>query len=156
MTRHILTTLGFALLLGACGDKAADAGEGGDSTAAMTEAEPAPTIPRVMAIDVGLAADSMGQIIGGAGEIFPNPDTLYVAVRTQNTDEGASLTVRLLQGDRTIESVAATTGAPDANRMARTLAKLPAAATAKAGRYRVEVLLDSVSQGIRDITIGTN
>lgn len=156
MTRQIMTTLGFALMLGACGDKAPEADAGPDSAAMAAATASAPTIPRVMGIDVGLAADSMGQIIGGAGEVFPNPDTLYVAVRTQNTEAGAPITVRLMQGDRVIESVSTEAGAPDESHSGRAVAKLPSAAKAATGRYRVEVLLDSVSQGIREITLGTN
>jgi len=156
MTRQILTTLGLAAILAACGDKAPEAEATGDSTATMAEAQAAPTIPRVMAIDVGLAADSLGQIIGGSGEVFPQPDTLYVAVRTQNTEAGAPLTVRLKQGDRTVESVSVAAGTPDASHTARALAKLPAAATAPHGKYQVEVLLDTLSQGIREITLGVD
>ncbi len=156
MTRQILTTLGIAALLAACGDKAPEAEAAGDSSAAMAAESPAPTIPRVMAIDVGLAADSMGNILGGSGEVFPQPDTLYVAVRTQNTEEGAPVTVRLMRGDRTVESVSVAAGSPDAAHTAKALAKLPSAATAAHGKYSVEVLLDTVSQGIREITLGVD
>ena len=153
MTRSVLLSLGLAATLVACGSDAADDAATEDSTAAAM-ADSLPRDPRVTAIDVGLAADSLGQIIGGVMESIPEADTLYVAVRTQYTPASAPITVRLLRGDRTIESVDVAAGAPDADDVGRVVALLPSAATAGAGSYRIEVLLDGVSQGIRDITIG--
>lgn len=152
MTRHVLLSLGLATALLACGSDA-DGGATEDSTAAAA-ADTTPRNPRVAAIDIGLAADSMGNIVGGVSESFPTPDTLYVGVRTQYTPAGAPLTVRLLRGDQTVESAEIAAGSPDADDIGRAVAMLPAAAAAQAGSYRVEVLLDGVSQGIREITIG--
>jgi hypothetical protein len=154
MTRHILMTLGLAASLIACGSDAGDDDSGQDSLAAMA-ADTIPREPRVLAIEVGLAADSLGRIVGGVLESFPTPDTLFVAVRTQYTPAGAPLTVRLLQGDRTVDSTEIRAGEPDASQTGRAVASLPAAANASPGSYRIEVLLDGVSQGIREITLGS-
>lgn len=153
MTRHVLLLLGLATTLVACGSDA-DGDAAAEDSAALAAADTTPRNPRVAAIDVGLAADSMGNIVGGVSESFPNPDTLYVSVRTQYTPAGATLTVRLLRGDQTVESTDISAGVPDADEIGRAVAMLPAAATAQAGSYQVEVLLDGVSQGIREIAIG--
>lgn len=153
MRRHALLTLGLAATLAACG---ADAGEDAAATdsANAAAADTMPRNPRVAAIDIGLAADTAGHIVGGVMESFPIADTLFVGVRTQYTPAGAPITVRMLSGDRTVESVETTAGAPDAEDIGRVVVQLPAAATAAAGTYRIEVLLDGTSQGIREVTIG--
>ncbi len=153
MTRHALLSLGLAATLVACGTEAGEEAAAGDS--AVAAADTMPRLPRVTAIDIGLAADSAGRIVGGVLEQFPEPDTLFVAVRAQYTAAGTPLTVRLLRGDRTIETVEVAAGAPDSDDVSRAVVQLPSAATAAAGAYRVEVLLDGVSQGIREITIGS-
>lgn len=153
MTRHLLLSLGLATALVACGSDAADEAAADDTTAVA--ADTIPRVARVAAIEVGLAADSLGHIVGGVMESFPTPDTLYVGVRTQYTAAGTPITVRLMQGQRTVESVDVVAGAPDANDVGRAIALLPSAATARSGGYRIEVLLDGVSQGIREITLGS-
>lgn len=152
MPRH-LAILPLAFLLAtACGDQPADDATP-DSTGTAVATEPAPTVPRVMAIDVGRAIDEGGRIMGGGVETFPEADTIYVHLRTEHVSEGTALTVRLLEGDRTLESVDVTSGAPDAGMIGEATATLPAGATLRPGAYRVEVLLDGASQGIREITI---
>src|SRR5690606_40533857 len=53
----------------------------GDSTAAI--APEIPRNPRIIAWDAGLAADSVGQLIGGAYQVIENADTLYISVRAE-------------------------------------------------------------------------
>lgn len=153
MPRH-LALLPLALLLAtACGDQPAEEAGAADSTTTAAAA-PMPTTPRVMAIDVGRAIDESGRIMGGGVERFPEADTLFVHVRTEHVAAGTPLTVRLLAGDRTVESVEVAAGAADADAVGEATATLPAGATLGAGTYRVEVLLDGASQGIREIIIG--
>ncbi len=155
--RNLLATLACITAIAACGDKGGnDDAAANDTTAAMAPADTGPKIPRVMAIDVGLAADSLGRIVGGSLESFPEPDTLFVGVRTENTAAGTPVTIRLLQGTKTLESVTTPTGTPDEAGAARAMASLPAAAKVPAGSYRIEVLLDTVSQGVREIAIGAH
>jgi hypothetical protein len=150
MTRHAL--LAVALLAAtACGDRQ-EAETTSDDTAVAVAPE-MPRNPHVMAIDIGLAVDSLGRVIGSSYESVPQPDTLYVSVRTQHVAAGAPLTVRLLQGDRTVQSVDVAAGTPDASGIGRATAMLPSAATAAPGDYRVEVLLEGASQGIRELRI---
>jgi hypothetical protein len=78
---------------------------------------------------------------------------VYVAVRTKHVPAGTPIVVRLMQGDRNIESVDVVSGTPDAEAEARMLARLPAGATLSVGAYQVEVLLDGVSQGIRPLSV---
>lgn len=151
MNRISLVPLALLTLTIACGDKSGDADTVTDSATAI--APEIPRNPRVIAIDVGLAADSLGRIIGGTYESIQGPDTIYVSVRTQHVAAGSPITVMLKQGDRTIESVNVTSGTPDAEAVGRAVAILPAGATLPLGAYQVEVMLDTVSQGIRALTV---
>ena len=151
MNRLSLVPLALLALTVACGDKAGNGDTAADSATAV--APELPRNPRVIAIDVGLAADSIGRIIGGTYETIQAADTVFVSVRTQYVAAGAPIVVRLLQGERTIESVNATSGTPDADGVARVLTTLPAGATLAVGSYQVEVMLDGVSQGIRPLAV---
>src|SRR5690606_18530833 len=127
----------------------------GDSTAAI--APEIPRNPRIIAWDAGLAADSVGQLIGGAYQVIENADTLYISVRTQYVAAGTPISI-VMRDSRgtTIDSAATTSGTPDADAMSRVLVTLPAAATAAPGQYQIEAILDGVSQGMRPMAIGTN
>ena len=151
MNRTSLLPLALLALTIACGDKAGDADAAADSATAI--APEIPRNPRVIAIDVGLAADSLDRIIGGTYESIQGADTIYVSVRTQHVAAGTPITVMLKQGERTIESIDVTSGTPDAEAVGRALAILPAGATLALGAYQVEVMLDGVSQGIRALTV---
>lgn len=151
MNRTALVPLALLALTVACADKSGDGDMTTDSATAV-----APEVPRnatVIAIDVGLAADSLGRIIGGTYETIQAPDTVFVSVRTRYVAVGAPIIVRLMQGERTIESVDVTSGTPDAEGVARVLATLPAGAGLAVGSYQVEVLLEGVSQGIRALSV---
>ena len=151
MNRTALVPLALLALTIACGDKG---GEGDTTTDSATAVAPeVPRNPRVMAIDVGLAADSLNRIIGGTYESIQAPDTVFVSVRTQYVAAGAPIAVRLMQGERVIESVDLTSGTPDQDGVARALATLPAGASLAVGSYQVEVMLDGVSQGIRALSV---
>lgn len=152
MTRPVLFATALVLLATACGDRPeSDVPAGGDSGAAV--APEMPRNPHVMAIDIGLAVDSLGRVIGSSFESVPEPDTIFVSVRTQYVAAGAPLTVRLFQGERTVQSVDVAAGTPDQSGIGRATAMLPAAAGVSPGDYQVEVLLDGVSQGIRDLKV---
>lgn len=152
MNRISLMPLALLALTTGCGDKSGETDTAGDSTTAI--APEIPRNPRVMAIDVGLAADSLGRIIGGTYESIQAADTVFVSVRTQYVAAGAPITVRLMQGERTIESVDVVSGAPESDAVGRVLATLPGGAKLSPGSYQVEVLLEGVSQGIRALTVG--
>jgi hypothetical protein len=151
MNRTSLIPLALLALTIACGDQSGEPDMAGDSATAV--APEIPRNPRVVAIDVGLAADSLNRIIGGTYETIQAADTVYVGVRTQYVPAGTPIVVRLMQGDRNIEAVDAVSGAPDAEGEARVLVRLPAGATLSVGAYQVEVLLDGVSQGIRPLSV---
>jgi hypothetical protein len=151
MTRISLFASALLVTLAACGGDGMDEGATDTTTVAV---DTLPKLPRVVAIDLGLAADSMGHIVGGVLESFPASDTVYVSVRTQYTPEGTPVTVRLLRGEALVQSVDMGAGAPNADSVGMVAVPLDATATASAGGYRIEVLLDGASQGIREITIG--
>ncbi len=144
-----LRSAALLLLAAACGGDAPDAD---DTTEMPEEAVAAPIEPRIMAIDIGIAVDSSGQIMGAGVESFPTADTLHVAVRTQAAAAGASLGIRMMRGTMTLDSTGATVGAPDADGIARTSVAFPKAATVPAGSYKVEVFLDGASGGIREFS----
>jgi hypothetical protein len=152
MTRSslVLSTLVLAGVM-ACGDGSPPPGGPKEDSAAAVA--PEPKNPHVMAIDLGRATDSTGAIIGGTLETFPELDTLYVSVRTQYVETGAPIVVRLLQGETALGSQNLTAGTADSMGVARAVAIFPGAAKRGEGTYRVEVLLDTLSAGIREFTV---
>lgn len=154
MTRSslVLSTLVLAGAM-ACGDGSPP--PGGPALESAVVAVPEPKNPHVMAIDLGRAADSTGVIVGGTLERFPELDTLYVSVRTQYVEAGAPIIVRLLRGSNALASQNLTAGTADSAGVARAVAIFPGAAKRGDGSYRVEVLLDSLSAGIREFTVTT-
>lgn len=135
----------------ACADKSGGEAAVEDSVTAIAPA--IPRTPRVMAIDVGYAVDSLGRIIGGTYETTQIADTIYVSVRTQFAPAGIPLEVRLNQGSRTVESVRAETVAPNEEDVGRVVFTLPSGASMTPGNYQVEVLLDGISQGARPLAM---
>jgi hypothetical protein len=148
---HMLRPIALLLLATACGGDAP--APDADAEAAATDAAEAPampTEPHVMAIDIGIAVDDSGRIMGAGVEAFPDPAPLYVSIRTQATPVGTPLSARLLAGTRTVDSVGSTAAAPEASGVGRTTLQLAKAADLAPGEYRVEVFLDGVSVGIRE------
>lgn len=134
----------------ACGDNSSPNGGAGDSSnVAVIEA---PSAPRIVAIDVGRALGDSGRILGSGVEHFPETDTLYVGIGASYVVAGTPISVRLLSGAKVLETVNVTATAPGEDGNAHMVAVLPSAATVNAGKYSVEVLLDGVSQGIREFT----
>jgi hypothetical protein len=154
MRRHFaLATIASTLVLAACGgDDAAEQSRVQDSIAADSANQPRNAA--VTSIEFGLATDSTGRITGGSQENFPAPDTLYVSVRTRYVAEHAPIMVRLSKANAVIDSVSIMSGAPDETDTARSLATFPGAASLEMGVYQIEVLLEGVSQGIREVRFG--
>ncbi|HET9066454.1 MAG TPA: hypothetical protein VFN22_11595 [Gemmatimonadales bacterium] len=134
----------------ACAPKAAeDAGSQDSTNVAVIDV---PASPRIVSIDIGRALDANNHIMGGGVERFPHGDTLYVALGASHVPTGTPISVRLMSGDKILETVELTATEPAADGTAQLTATLPSGANATAGLYRVEVLLDGTSQGIREIT----
>ncbi len=150
--RSPMLALPLALLMfAACADQAADQAPSGDSTTTATIE--VPTTPMVTAIQIGRAVDDSNRILGGGVEHFPPSDTLYVGVTTSHVVAGTPLTARLSKGSTVIDSATVPSGTVDPESMAHTTIVLPGASKATAGSYRIEVLLDGASQGVREISI---
>lgn len=152
MIRPVLASTALLFLASACGDKSADNEPTLDSAPAAVAVQ-LPENPMVSSINIGLALDDSGLLLGGGTQQFAQGAPLVVGVQTHFVDAGAPLTVRLMEADRVIETVSLVAGEPDGDRRATAHAELPAAADLGIGDYRVEVLLGDVSQGIRPITI---
>lgn len=136
------------LLAVACGGDA-DPADDAATDGAMAVEDSTPVAPRVTAINMAIAVDDNGQLMGAGVETFPNPDTLHVAVRTEGTTTGTPIAVRLRQGEITMDSTSTESAALAAG-VATTTVAFPAAAGLPPGAYQVEVFLDGVSAGIRE------
>jgi hypothetical protein len=148
---RMIRPVALLLLATACGgDAPAPDAEAAADAAAATTALPMPTEPHVMAIDIGIAVDDSGRIMGAGVEAFPAPAPLFVSIRTQATPEGTPLAARLLADARTVDSVGGTAATAEASGVGRTTLQLAKAANLAPGEYRVEVFLDGVSVGIRE------
>lgn len=143
--------LPLALVLSvACSDKADD--DAGTQDSANVAVIDVPASPRIVSIEIGRALDENNRIMGGGVERFPHADTLYVALGATHVPTGTPISVRFLSGDKILQTVDLTATAPAADGTAQMTVTLPTAASAAAGLYRIEVLLDGASQGIREIT----
>jgi hypothetical protein len=147
---HLLRPVALLLLATACGGDAPDTDAEPTAAAEATTALPMPTEPHVMGIDIGIAVDDSGRIMGAGVEAFPAPGPLFVSIRTQATPEGTPLAARLLSGTRTVDSTTGTATAAEASGVGRTTLQLAKAAGLAPGEYRVEVFLDGTSVGIRE------
>lgn len=153
MTRRQLA-LPFAallLLLAACG-KTDSSDAAADSLIAA--APPAPKNPHVVAFDLGRAADASGRIFGGTGDRYTGIDTVVVSVRTQYAKTGATVSARLRQSGKTLDSMSLAVPAADSTGLATVTFRFPPKGASRAvGTYQVETFLDSLSQGIKEITV---
>lgn len=150
---RLLRPVALLLLATACGGDAPDSDPDASVESATAEASnalPMPTEPHVMAIDIGIAVDDSGRIMGAGVEAFPAPAPLFVSIRTQATPEGTPLAARLVSGTRTVDSIAGTAAAAEGGGVGRTTLTLAKAAKLAPGEYRVEVFLDGASVGIRE------
>jgi hypothetical protein len=150
-----LTALSLlTVTLVACGDKPAEMTE--DSTPAPTVA-PAVAVeqnPHVMGFDAGHALDSLGNIFGGVATRFGTSDTIFVSVRAQYSDVGATIEATLLRGTTKVASDRGVVGAADpANGVALVPIRFAPASPWAKGSYEVEVFLNGVSQGLRPLDI---
>lgn len=148
--RSLLLPLAALTVLAACGrtdspETAADS--------VLAAVPPAPQHPHVVSFDLGRQADSSGRISGGTTDLFKVADTIFVSVRAQYTKAGDELSVRLRQGDHTIDSVSVSLEAPDSTGFSSMTLRFGKAKRLAAGRYQVEALLGAASQGIKEITL---
>lgn len=155
MKRSVLLPVALLGLTVACADRGSDDPAVNDSVAAI--APEIPRNPRIVAWDVGLAIDTLDQLLGGSFQSIEAADTLYVSVRTQYVAAGTPISIVMRNSSgAAVDSAAAVSGTPDAEAMSRVLVTLPAAASAAPGQYQVEAVLDGVSQGQRPLAIGGN
>lgn len=153
LSRSLLVAALTATTLTACSKKDADEGAA-DTTAAATAPQP-PAVPRVSSIELGRAVDSTRNIMGGVTSTFGTRDTIYLAVRTENTAAGAMLTAKWMTDggvkvDSTVQQVAQ---AAAAGTSSVTEFHIMRDRPWPTGKYRVEVLLDGTSQGIKDFEV---
>lgn len=152
MTRRPLALSLLTLtVLAACG-KTDSPESAADSVIAA--APPAPKNPHVVGFDLGRAADASGRVFGGTVDRFGGADTIVVAIRTQYATAGAIVSARLRLGGRTIDSTGLPIPAADSTGFANAAIRFaPKGAARTAGTYQVETFLDTLSQGIKEITV---
>lgn len=148
----LITTLAVATAAGCSKKDAAD--DGAPDSTLVIAAPQVPTTPRVAAMELGRAVDSMNNILGGVTTNFGVNDTLYLSVRSENTAPGSTVAVRWMTAagrmiDSTAQQIAAGAGAV----ASATEFHLSKATAWPEGKYHVEVFLDGVSQGIKEFEV---
>ena len=152
LSRTLLVAALAATTLTACSKK--DADTAADTTAGAGAEMQAPAVPRVTSMELGRAVDSTRNIMGGVTGNFGRNDTIYLAVRTENTASGAMVTARwMTESGTTVDSTSQAVAASVADGWSMTEFHIMRAQPWPAGKYRVEVYLDGVSQGIKDFEI---
>ncbi|MEO5825209.1 MAG: hypothetical protein ABIR59_04925 [Gemmatimonadales bacterium] len=129
-------------------------GDGTPDSVLVVTTPDLPATARVAAMELGRAVDSMKNIIGGVTSNFGANDTLYISVRSENTAPGSTVAVRWMnEAGKTIDSTAQQIAAGAGAAMATTEFHIKKATAWPEGKYRAEVFLDNVSQGIKEFEI---
>lgn len=141
-----VTTLALALSVGAC--KKNDAPAPTDSLPPVTQTTTAPM--RVTSIETGksLAADRHVTV---ATTDFGVRDTLRVAVVTEGSATGSTLRAVFTYGDKMVKELTQTVSATGGTNITNFDVDKPTAWPK--GSYKVEVFLDGVSTGTKDLTV---
>lgn len=154
LSRTLLVAALAATTLSACSKKDADDTVADTTPGAGTELQ-APAVPRVTSMELGRAVDSTRNIMGGVTDDFGPNDTIYLAVRTENTAAGAMVTARWqTESGTTVDSTSQAVAPAVADGWSVTEFHIMRPQPWPTGKYRVEVYLDGVSQGIKDFEIG--
>lgn len=155
MRRQTLLTVAAIAALAACARRNAPDTAADSAIAAATVAPPVSKTPHVRAIELGRALDSVtSRIAGGVASSYQAGDTIYVSLRTEFVAEGTTLAVRLLRGKTTVDSIDLKSGSPNAEGLAVVATHFTASNKGwTPGSYRLEVLLNGVSQGLTDFEI---
>ncbi len=153
LSRTLLVAALAATTLTACSKKDADDTSADTTPGAGAEVQ-APAVPRVTAMELGRAVDSTRNIMGGVTGNFGRNDTIYLAVRTENTASGAMVTARwMTEAGATVDSTTQAVAASVADGWSMTEFHIMRPQPWPTGKYRVEVYLDGVSQGIKEFEI---
>ncbi len=155
MRCQTLLTIATITALAACARRDAPDTAADSAIAAATSAQPTAKTPHVRAIELGRAVDTVtNRITGGVVSSYQASDTIYVSLRTEYAPEGTSLNVRLMHGKTTVDSVDLKSGTPNAEGLAVVATHFTARTKGWAtGSYRLEVLLNGVSQGLSDFEV---
>jgi hypothetical protein len=155
MRRQTLLTLAVVATLAACARRDAPANAADSAIAAATAAQPVAKTPHVRAIELGRAVDSVtNRITGGVASSYQAGDTIYVSLWTEFVPEGTGLSIRMLRGKTMVDSIDLKSGAPNAEGLAAVATRFIARTKGwTPGSYRLEVLLDGVSQGLSDFEV---
>ncbi len=146
----LIATLTVGTVVG-CSKK--DADDGAPDTVTIVTPDISATA-RVAAMELGRAVDSLKNIVGGVTSSFGANDTLYISVRSENTAPGSTVAVRWMnEAGETIDSTAQQIAAGAAAVAATTEFHLKKATAWPEGKYRAEVFLDGVSQGIKEFEV---
>ncbi len=128
--------------------------DGAPDTTLVVTTPDIPATARVAAMELGRAVDSLKNIVGGVTSTFGVNDTLYLSVRSENTAPGSTIAVRwMTEAGQTIDSTAQQIAAGAAAASATTEFHLKKATAWPEGKYRAEVFLDGVSQGIKEFDV---
>ncbi len=137
----------IALLASAC--------KKGDNAATTTDTLPSVVAPsaapvRVTSIETGKSVGA-DKHISNATDQFGVRDTLRVAVVTEGTATGANLRAKFTYGDKVVKEMnqmVTTTGGMNVTNF-----EVDKASAWPTGSYKVEIFLDGVSAGTKDLTV---
>lgn len=115
---------------------------------------PPPPAPTVSSIELGKHIGPNKRVTDTTST-FGVRDTVYLAVLTENTTAGSNLVAKwTFQTGQTVDSTSQAIAAPDAaNPVTVTEFHISKKTAWPAGKYKVEVMLDGASKGVRDFEI---
>jgi hypothetical protein len=152
-----LATLTFVAACGRKGARSADF----DSATATALALGVPTgpganvphQPHIESFELARQLDRLNHVYGGPVQQFQPGDSILLSIRTIYVDSGSTVSARLRQNKRSIDSTGARTGALDSLGMNTVGLRFAQAKPFAKGDYQVDVFLNGTFQVSKDFSI---
>ena len=160
MTPRATLAILATLALGACGRRGARSADFDSATAralasgvATNPATITSQVPHVVGFELAHRLDRHAQPYGGPAAQFTAGDSILLSVRTIYVDSGSSVSARMRQNKRTLDSTGTTTGTKDSVGFSAVGLGFGQARPLAKGVYQVDVFLNGTFQMSKDFRI---
>jgi hypothetical protein len=159
MIRRAMIPMFAAFAITACGRKGARSADFDSATAAAlasgaaTTLAAAPKTTHVVNFEFAHRLDRYDMVFGGPAQQFAPGDSILLSVRSIYTDSGISVSARLRQNNRTIDSIGAKTTTADSTGFSVVGLRFAQAKPLANGTYQADVFLNGTFQMSKEFKI---
>jgi hypothetical protein len=160
MMRRAMIPILATFAITACGRKGARSADFDSATAAAlasgapsTPAAAAPKTPHVTDFELAHRLDRHNMAFGGPAQQFAPGDSILLSVRSIYADSGISVSARLRQNSRTIDSTGAKAAAADSTGLSVVGLRFGQAKALAKGTYQADVFLNGRFQMSKEFKI---